>query len=116
MKYVGPTRREIGVRTVFNLLGPLSNPAGAETQVLGVARPDQVELMASVLNRLGSRSALVVHGEDGLDEISLTGPTTVYEIRDGRVSSYRITPQRGRSSSRRLEQRCAATRRKRTPA
>jgi len=93
MKHAAPVRRELGVRTVFNILGPLSNPAGAEAQVLGVARPEHVEMLAAALQRLGSRHAIVVHGEDGLDEISLSGPTLVCEVRNGAVRSYRLTPQ-----------------------
>jgi anthranilate phosphoribosyltransferase len=93
MKYVGPSRREIGVRTVFNLLGPLTNPAGATSQVVGVARLDLVETLAAALRRLGSEHALVVHGDDGFDEVSITGPTTVAELRDGQVRTYRIAPE-----------------------
>jgi anthranilate phosphoribosyltransferase len=93
MKFAAPVRREVGVRTVFNILGPLSNPARAEAQVLGVARPEYIETMAAVLGRLGSRHVLVVHGEEGLDEISLSGPTIVAELKDGSVQTYRITPQ-----------------------
>jgi len=93
MKHVGPARREIGIRTVFNLLGPLTNPAGARRQVLGVARANLVEQLATVLGRLGSERALVVHGDDGFDEISITGPTTVAELTPGGVRTYRVAPE-----------------------
>ncbi len=93
MKYAGPIRRELGVRTVFNILGPLSNPARAEAQVLGVPRPELVELMAAVLGRLGSRHAIVVHGEDGLDEFTLSGPTLVTELCGESLRTYRVTPE-----------------------
>ena len=92
MRYVAPVRREIGVRTLFNLLGPLTNPAGATRQLLGVFGREWVEPMAHALQRLGSRRALVVHGEDGLDELSLSGPSWVAELRDGTVHTYRYTP------------------------
>jgi anthranilate phosphoribosyltransferase len=92
MRHVAPVRREIGVRTVFNLLGPLTNPAGASRQLLGVFGREWVEPLAHALGHLGSRRALVVHGEDGLDELSLTGPSWVAELRDGAVHSYRFTP------------------------
>jgi anthranilate phosphoribosyltransferase len=93
MKFVAPHRREIGIRTVFNLLGPLTNPAGARRQVIGVARPQLVDTIAAVLARLGSEHALVVHGDDGFDEISISGPTTVAELRDGNIRTYRIAPE-----------------------
>ncbi len=89
---IGP-RREMGVRTVFNLLGPLTNPAGAPNQVLGVFDARWLEPLAEVLRRLGSRHVLVVHGEEGLDEISLAGPTRVAELRDGAITSYTVTPE-----------------------
>src|SRR5579863_1898439 len=94
MKHVGPTRREIGIRTVFNILGPLTNPAGASYQVLGVADKSLVRLMGEVLLRLGCRRALVVHGTDGVDELSLGAPTLACEVRgaDGTLSEYTITP------------------------
>jgi anthranilate phosphoribosyltransferase len=81
------------VRTVFNILGPLTNPAGAACQVLGVAEASLAETMALVLARLGSRRALVVHGRDGLDEMSISGPTLVCELVEGRVRQYEVTPQ-----------------------
>ena len=92
MKEVMPVRRELGVRTIFNLLGPLVNPAGARRQVLGVPQPRWVEAHAAVLAELGCDHALVVHG-DGLDEITTTGTTEVAEVRGGRVERYRITPE-----------------------
>jgi anthranilate phosphoribosyltransferase len=92
MKHVAPIRREIGVRTLFNLLGPLTNPAGAKRQVLGVFGREWVEPLAHALGGLGSQRALVVHGEDGLDELSLSGPSWVAELRDARVHTYRFTP------------------------
>jgi anthranilate phosphoribosyltransferase len=92
MKFAAGPRREIGVRTVFNILGPLTNPAGAACQVLGVADPSLAETMALVLARLGSRRALVVHG-DGLDEMSISGPTLVCELVEGCVRRYVVTPQ-----------------------
>jgi len=93
MKFAAGPRREIGVRTVFNILGPLTNPAGAACQVLGVAEPSLAETMAQVLARLGSRRALVVHGRDGLDEMSISGPTLVCELAGGCVRRYEVTPQ-----------------------
>ncbi|MDR5867910.1 anthranilate phosphoribosyltransferase [Halomonas koreensis] len=89
---IGP-RREMGVRTLFNILGPLTNPAGAPNQLLGVYRPSLVPLMAEVLKRLGSRHVLVVYAEDGLDEISLAAPTRVAELRDGEIREYTIAPE-----------------------
>jgi anthranilate phosphoribosyltransferase len=93
MKYAGPTRREIGIRTVFNILGPLTNPAGARSQVLGVADAAMMEKMVAVLKNLGCHHAMVVHGEDGLDEITVTGSSQVYELLDGRVVKHTISPQ-----------------------
>ena len=93
MKYAIGPRREMGVRTVFNLLGPLTNPAGAPNQLLGVFADDWVESLAHVLKRLGSRHVMVVHAEDGLDEISIGAPTRVAELKDGEVQVYRITPE-----------------------
>jgi anthranilate phosphoribosyltransferase len=94
MRHVGPTRREIGIRTVFNILGPLTNPAGARYQVLGVADPKLLPLMGAALQRLGCERALVVYGEDGVDEISLGAPTRVCEVRgkEGDLREYTITP------------------------
>jgi anthranilate phosphoribosyltransferase len=93
MKYVQPARRELRLRTVFNLLGPLTNPAHASAQVVGVYSDDLVEKLAEALSMLGLRRALVVHGSDGLDEITITGPTRIAEVRDGQVRTYEVTPQ-----------------------
>jgi anthranilate phosphoribosyltransferase len=93
MKHAIGPRREMRVRTLFNLLGPLTNPAGAPNQVLGVFSPDWVEPLACVLKQLGSRHVLVVHAEDGLDEISIAAPTRVAELRDGKISTYTVTPE-----------------------
>src|SRR5204863_802052 len=92
MAAAGPVRREIGVRTIFNVLGPLSNPARAQHQLLGVAVPELAPKMAEVLRRLGSIHALVVYGSDGLDEITLTGPSSVHEVRDGQIRQWAIDP------------------------
>jgi len=89
---VGP-RRELGIRTVFNLLGPLLNPARARAQILGVSVPDMAGTMAEVLRRTGSRHALVVYGEDGVDELSLSAPSVIHEVVDGDVRRYVITPE-----------------------
>jgi anthranilate phosphoribosyltransferase len=93
MKHAAPVRRELGVRTLFNILGPLTNPAGAKHQVLGVFHPDLVGIQARVLQRLGSRHVMVVHGLDGLDEISISAETLVGELKQGEVQEYTITPQ-----------------------
>ena len=93
MKHAAPVRRELGVRTVFNILGPLTNPAGAGHQLLGVARPELAAKLAAALQRLGSRHVLVVHGDGGLDEVSLSGPTWVSEIVDGTLREYVVTPE-----------------------
>ncbi len=93
MKYAAPVRKELGVRTMFNVLGPLTNPAGADNQVMGVFHPDLVGIQARVLQRLGSRHVLVVNGSDGLDEITISGPTHVGELKGGQVSEYTITPE-----------------------
>jgi anthranilate phosphoribosyltransferase len=92
-KCVQTARRELRVRTVFNLLGPLTNPARATCQVVGVYSADLVEKLAEALSMLGLRRALVVHGSDGLDEITITGPTRVAEVREGQVRSYDVTPE-----------------------
>src|SRR5713101_8242270 len=92
MKHVQTARRELRLRTVFNLLGPLTNPARASAQVVGVYSADLVEKLAEALSMLGARRALVVHGADGLDEITITGPTRIGEVRDGQVRSYEVTP------------------------
>jgi anthranilate phosphoribosyltransferase len=94
MKHVGPTRREIGIRTVFNILGPLTNPAHTRYQVLGVADGSMLRKMGEVLLHLGCRHALIVHGEDGIDECSLSAPTRICEVRDGQeLHEYTITPE-----------------------
>ena len=92
-RYVVPVRRELAVRTIFNLLGPLTNPAGAKRQVIGVSDPGYLETMAGALARLGSESALIVSGEDGLDELSVSAPTRVVELRNGRIDSFSLTPE-----------------------
>ena len=92
MKHVAQTRRELGVRTAFNLLGPLTNPAGATRQLVGVARPELTELVARSLAQLGAVRAWVVHGADGLDEISTTGYTKVSECRGGAVNTFYLHP------------------------
>lgn len=93
MKYAAPVRREIGIRTIFNILGPLTNPAGAKRQVMGVYEADLTDILAKVLFNLGSVHAFVVHGEDGLDEITLTAETRVTELKDGSVRTYHIKPE-----------------------
>jgi anthranilate phosphoribosyltransferase len=92
MKFAAPLRREVGVRTVFNILGPLTNPARASSQVLGAANRDLAETLAHALERLGTKHALVVYGEDGLDEVSVSATTEVYELKDGRVTSWTVHP------------------------
>jgi anthranilate phosphoribosyltransferase len=92
MRHVGPTRKELGIRTAFNLLGPLTNPAGATRQLVGVPRPELTELVARSLALLGAERAWVVHGADGLDEISTTGYTKVSECRDGAVNTFYVHP------------------------
>jgi anthranilate phosphoribosyltransferase len=93
MRFVGPARREIGIRTIFNSLGPLTNPAGAKYQLLGVGDASLVTKVAQVLARLGSGRVLVVHGEDGLDEVTLSGATLIQEVKGSDVKSYRLTPE-----------------------
>ncbi|WP_298963215.1 anthranilate phosphoribosyltransferase [uncultured Roseibium sp.] len=93
MKHVGPTRMELGTRTIFNLLGPLSNPAGVNRQMVGVFAHKWVEPVAQSLNELGSERAWVVHGSDGMDEITTTGKTFVSELKDGSVRSFEISPE-----------------------
>jgi anthranilate phosphoribosyltransferase len=92
MKYAAPARRELGVRTIFNVLGPLTNPAGADNQVMGVFHQDLVGIQARVLQRLGSRHVLVVHGADGLDEISISEGTYIAELKDGQINEYTVHP------------------------
>src|SRR5581483_9166253 len=93
MKYVQAARRELRLRTVFNLLGPLTNPARASAQVVGVYSAELADKLAEALRRLGVRRALVVHGSDGLDEITITGSTGVAEVRGGQVRTYEVTPE-----------------------
>ncbi len=93
MKYVAPIRRELGIRTVFNILGPLSNPAGANMELMGVYDEILVEPLARVMNNLGVKRGMVVYGQDRLDEISICAPTSVCEIKDGKYETYTITPE-----------------------
>ena len=93
MKNVGPTRVELGTRTIFNLLGPLSNPASVKRQMIGTFSRQWVEPMAQVLKNLGSESIWVVHGSDGLDEITTAGPTSVAELKDGKIRTFEISPE-----------------------
>ena len=93
MKHAAPVRKELGVRTIFNILGPLTNPAGAPNQLLGVFHPDLVGIQVRVLQRLGSKHVLVVYGKDGMDEVSLGAATMVGELKDGEVREYEIHPE-----------------------
>ena len=93
MKYVAPIRKELGIRTVFNILGPLSNPAGANMELMGVYDQSLVKPLAQVMANLGVNRGMVVYGQDSLDEISMCAPTSVCEIRDGKFTSYEITPE-----------------------
>ncbi len=93
MRHAAPVRKELGVRTIFNILGPLTNPAGAPNQLMGVFHPDLVGIQVRVLQQLGSRHVLVVHGKDGMDEVSLGAATMVGELRDGEVREYEIHPE-----------------------
>jgi anthranilate phosphoribosyltransferase len=92
MKYAAPVRKELGVRTIFNILGPLTNPAGAKNQVMGVFHPDLVGIQVRVLQRLGSKHVMVVYGLDGLDEISISGETLIGELAKGEISEYNFHP------------------------
>ncbi len=92
MRFAAGPRREIGIRTVFNILGPLTNPANADRQLIGVADAAMAERMARVLGSLGSTKALVVHGSDGMDELTITGPSTVWQLEDGEVTQFEVTP------------------------
>jgi anthranilate phosphoribosyltransferase len=94
MKHAASARRELGIRSIFNMLGPLTNPAGANCQLLGVYAPQLTEMFAEALRLLGSRRALVVHGHDGLDEVSVCAPTRVTELKDGLIRTYDIDPER----------------------
>lgn len=93
MKHAAPVRRELGIKTLFNILGPLTNPASAKRQVLGVFNADLVRTLALVLQRLGSEHVLIVHGSDGLDEITITGETSVGELKHGQVTVYTVRPE-----------------------
>ncbi len=93
MKFVAPVRKELGMRTIFNILGPLTNPAGAKFQLLGVYEEELVKPLANVLMKLGVKRGMVVYGQDGLDEISLCAPTTCCEIKDNQLCTYVLTPQ-----------------------
>jgi anthranilate phosphoribosyltransferase len=93
MKHAAPVRKELGVRTIFNILGPLTNPAGAANQLLGVFHPDLVGIQVRVLQRLGSKHVMVVYGKDGMDEVSLGAATMVGELKDGEVREYEIHPE-----------------------
>ena len=93
MKNVAPVRREMGVRTIFNILGPLTNPAGAPNLLLGVFHPDLVGILVRVMERLGAKHVMVVHGKDGMDEVSLGAATMVGELKDGKISEYEIHPE-----------------------
>jgi anthranilate phosphoribosyltransferase len=94
MKHAGPVRKDLGVRTIFNILGPLTNPAGAQNQLMGVFHPDLVGIQVRVLQRLGAKHVMVVYGQDGLDEISISGPTLVGELIQGEVREYELHPSR----------------------
>ena len=93
MRFAAAPRREIGIRTVFNILGPLTNPANASRQLIGVADPSIAERMARVLGQLGSEKALVAHGSDGMDELTITGPSSVWQLEDGEVSTFEVSPE-----------------------
>ena len=93
MKHAAPVRRELGVRTIFNLLGPMTNPASSKRQVMGVFDKSLTTKLAQVLQKLGSEHVLVVHGADGMDEISFTGETFIAELKDGKISEYTVNPQ-----------------------
>ena len=94
MKHAAPVRKDLGVRTIFNILGPLTNPAGAQNQLMGVFHPDLVGIQVRVLQRLGAKHVMVVYGEDGLDEISISGPTLVGELIGGDVREYELHPSK----------------------
>src|SRR5882762_9712214 len=93
MKHAAPVRKDLGMRTILNILGPLTNPAGAPNQVMGVFHPDLVGIQARVLKMLGSRHVLIVHGHEGLDEITITGPTYVAELKHDFITEYTIDPK-----------------------
>jgi anthranilate phosphoribosyltransferase len=93
MKYAANARKQVGLRSIFNMLGPLTNPAAANRQLVGVFAPELTEMFAKALQRLGTKRALVVHGHDGLDEISVCAPTRVCELNQGQISTYDISPE-----------------------
>jgi len=93
MRHVGPARKALGIRTLFNLLGPMSNPAGAKRMLVGVNNDDWRHLMAEAFAKLNMDHVWVVHGSDGLDEITTTGPTSVSEIKDGEIKEFTLSPQ-----------------------
>ena len=93
MKHAIGARRELGVRTLFNVLGPLTNPAGAKRQVMGVFSHDWLETLANVLKNLGSEQVMIVHSDDGMDEISISAPTNIAELKDGEINTYKIEPE-----------------------
>ncbi|MCX5715925.1 MAG: anthranilate phosphoribosyltransferase, partial [Candidatus Omnitrophica bacterium] len=93
MKFAVEPRKQIGIRTIFNILGPLSSPASATCQVIGVFRPDFTELLAKVLLNLGTKAAMVVHGDDGLDEISISAKTKITELKDKKIRTYYVQPK-----------------------
>jgi len=93
MRYAAPARKEVGIRSIFNMLGPLTNPAGANCQLIGVYAPELTEMFAGALKLLGAKQAMVVHGHDGLDEISVCAPTRISELREGLIRTYDITPE-----------------------
>lgn len=93
MKYAGKARKEVGIRSIFNMLGPLTNPGGANCQLIGVFAPELTEMFANALKLLGTKRAFVVHGHDGLDEISICAPTRISELNDGLINTYDITPE-----------------------
>jgi anthranilate phosphoribosyltransferase len=93
MRHAAKARKEVGLRSIFNMLGPLTNPAGANCQLLGVYAPELTEMFAQALRLLGAKCAYVVHGHDGLDEISICAPTRISELRDGMIRTYDISPE-----------------------
>lgn len=104
MKYAAPVRKELGMRTILNILGPLTNPAGAKAQVMGVFHTDLVGIQARVLKMLGSKHVITVHGRDGLDEITLSGPTEIAELKDDQVTEYLIEPKQFGLTTARIEE------------
>lgn len=109
MKYAAAARKKLARRTIFNLLGPLTNPAGVRRQVVGVARPELLMLIAEVLQQLGARQAMVVHGHDGLCDLTITGPSSYAELRDGRLQSFTISPDQLGLASATLDTLCIAS-------